>query len=374
MEAMNAGKGGMENLDTPYVLIDLEKVERNINRLQRIAERNGVGVRPHSKTHKLPEIARMQLGAGAIGQTAAKLGEAEAMADAGVRDILVAYPIVGVQKLQRLVQLAQRAEVTVAVDSLAVAAGISRAASEVAGLTIGLAIEIDCGFRRVGVASIEAAVELGERIRPLPGVRLRGITTFAGHSYDARAEEIRRVAEHEGRMAVEAAEALRRIGFAIDIVSAGSTPSSPYTAEVAGITEVRPGAYVFGDLMQVEIGAHRLDDCALSVLCTVVSRPEPHRAVIDAGTKVLTSDGGDSPIGTGRGYVIGHPGIEVAWLTEEHGMLTLPPEEQGLAVGDMIAVIPVHACGVINTVDEVAAIRDGEVEAIWKVTARGKSR
>ncbi|SEO96409.1 alanine racemase [Paenibacillus sp. OV219] len=361
-------------LDTPYVLIDLDAVDRNIARMQDIADRAGVSLRPHVKTHKLPVLAHKQIEAGAVGVTVAKLGEAEVMAAGGVRDILIAYPIVGKQKLDRLIRLAKHVNVTVAVDSFAAAEAISVAAME-ANMTIGVLVEFDCGFRRVGLEAGVPVLELAMQLVQLPGIEIKGIMTFGGQAYQAADEaELRRIGREEGQAAADTAELLNDEGIAADIVSAGSSPGSQYTAFVQGVTEIRPGTYIFGDLMQVALGAQLLEDCALTVKVTVVSRPAPGRAVIDAGTKVFTSDGAASPIGTGKGYVVGHPGIKLAWMSEEHGMLELGENERSLAIGDTLEIIPVHCCAVMNMVDEVAAVRGEEIEAFWEVQGRGKSR
>ncbi|MFC5402778.1 alanine racemase [Cohnella soli] len=363
-----------ELLDTPFVIIDLDKTERNVARMQRIATEAGVSLRPHAKTHKMPQFAQMQINAGAVGVTVAKLGEAEAMVAGGIRDILIAYPIVGQAKLERLSALAGQSSLVVAVDSEEAARGISDAVFR-AGVSVGMLVEVDCGFCRVGVPTGEPALELARIVAGLPGVRFEGVLTFAGQSYDADSEDaLRRIGEEEGRIAAETARLLETNGLPAKRVSCGSTPSSPYAARVPGVTEVRPGTYIFGDLMQVGIGAHKLDDCALTVKVTIVSRPGPGRAVVDAGTKVFTSDGGDSRIGTGRGYVLGHPGIRVAWLTEEHGMLELSAEDETLRVGDTLEIVPVHCCAVVNMVDEVAVVRGNEVVAVWPVAGRGKSK
>jgi D-serine deaminase-like pyridoxal phosphate-dependent protein len=322
----------------------------------------------------MPQFAQMQIDAGAIGITVAKVGEAEVMAEGGIQNILIAYPIVGAAKIERLVRLAQRVALTVAVDSLEAAEAISRKSAE-AGTMINLLVEIDCGFKRVGIQPGQPALDLALRINELPGVELKGLLTFAGHSYDAaNEEELRAIGSDEGATVIRTAELFRKHGLSLDIVSAGSTPSAQYAALVGGITEVRPGTYIFGDLMQVKIGSHKLENCALTVKVTVISRPEQDRAVIDAGTKVFTMDGEDSPLGTGRGWVVGHPGIQVEWFTEEHGMLRLSAEEQGLKVGDTLEIIPVHCCAVINMMDEAAIIRDEAVLGIWPIAGRGKVR
>ncbi|TMV49142.1 hypothetical protein FE783_15885 [Paenibacillus mesophilus] len=361
-------------LDTPFVLVDLDKTEQNIAAYQAVADRCGVKLRPHAKTHKIPQLARMQIAAGAVGVTVAKVGEAEVMADAGIPDIMVAYPVVGEAKLARLARLAQKSRITVAVDSEEAAIPLAEAMTA-AGASVDVLIELDCGFGRVGLQPGEPLLHLARRLVGLTGLRMTGILAFAGQAYDAPDEvRLREIAAHEAGMAAEAARLLRNNGIPAHTVSVGSTPSSRYAAEGVGVTEIRPGAYVFGDLMQVDIGAHRLEQCALTVKVTVVSRPSTDRAVIDAGTKVFTMDGNPSSLGTGRGWVVGHPGISVEWFTEEHGMLRLAPEEQSLRVGDTLEIVPVHCCGDVNMVDEVAAVRGDCVEAIWPVAARGKVR
>lgn len=361
------------DLDTPFVIIDVDKVEKNISNMQAVADDAGVFLRPHAKTHKMPYFAHKQIRAGAVGITVAKIGEAEVMADAGIQDILIAYPIVGQQKIERLVHLAKRVNMVVALDSFEAAYAISMAAAK-ESVVIAILLELDCGFHRVGLPQ-DALLALAQKIVTLPGVVLRGIATFGGQAYDAETDEDRaKIGIHEAELAVQTAQLLRERGITLDVVSVGSTPTSKWAAQISGVTEIRPGTYIFGDLMQVQMNAHQLADCALTVKVTVVSRPAEDRAVVDAGTKVFTADGGESPIGTGRGFAVGHPGITVQWLTEEHGMLVLSNEERALAVGDTLEIIPVHACAVVNMVDEVALVRGDEVENILAVAARGKSR
>ncbi|MBY9078216.1 alanine racemase [Paenibacillus sp. HN-1] len=359
-------------LDTPCILVDYSKLLANIHRYQQIADDAGVALRPHVKTHKTPQIAHLQVEAGAVGITVAKLGEAEVMADAGIRNIVIAYPIVGEAKLERLIRLAKRVELAVACDSYEVAAGISEAAIK-AGIVIKMWVEIDPGYGRVGVQPGENLLRLAESLAPLQGIRVTGVLEFAGHSYDAETDDQRKeVAVREAEAAESAADVLRGCGFPVETVSGGSTPVSRFASLMEGVTEIRPGTYVFGDLTQVKAGALDLGQCALTVLATVISRPAPDRAVIDGGTKVFTMDGEDSVIGTGRGFVVGHPDIKVAWFNEEHGVLTLPPSEQGLKVGDKLEIIPVHCCAVVNMLDELNIVQDGQVKDTWTIAARGK--
>ncbi|RKN80499.1 alanine racemase [Paenibacillus ginsengarvi] len=363
-----------QELDTPCIVVDLDKLKANIDRVQRLADEAGIALRPHVKTHKTPQIAKMQLNAGAIGIAVAKLGEAEVIAEAGVGSILIAYPIVGKTKLERLMRLASRAEVTVAVDSLEAAAGISDTALA-AGIVVPVWIEVDPGYGRVGVQPGPMLVHLAQQLLPLKGIAVTGVLAFAGQSYDEDSDEGRsRVARHEAALASEAAQALRELGFPIESVSVGSTPVSRFASNMKGATEMRTGTYVFGDLTQVKAGAMSLEQCALTVLVTVVSRPASDRAVVDAGTKVFTSDGEDSPIGTGRGYVVGHPAIEVAWFNEEHGVLHLPPEERGLKVGDRLEIVPVHCCAVVNMLDVIHQTDGDTVTEVLTIEGRGRVR
>ncbi|CAI6018590.1 alanine racemase [Cohnella sp. JJ-181] len=359
-------------LDTPCILVDRAKLLDNIRRYQGYADAAGIALRPHAKTHKTPEVARLQLEAGAVGVTVAKLGEAEAMADGGVRDILVAYPVVGSAKLARLIALAKRAKITVACDGYEAAAGISEAALQ-AGLVVDVWIEVDPGYGRAGVLPGADLDRLAAALVPHRGIRVCGVLVFAGHSYDAETDAGREsIAAKEAETAREAAEALRGFGYAIESVSAGSTPVGRFASAMAGVTEIRPGTYVFGDVMMVKAQALAIGQCALTVLVTVVSRPAPDRAVIDAGTKVFTMDGEASAIGTGRGYVVGRPDIEVSWFNEEHGILTLPVGERDLLVGDKLEIIPSHCCAVVNMLDEMHVVDGERVLDTWRIAARGK--
>ena len=263
-----------QDMDTPYIFIDLDKAEKNINDMQQIADRAGVFLRPHAKTHKMPELAQKQMAAGAIGVTVAKIGEAEVFADAGIQNIFIAYPIVGEQKLNRLRSLAKRVNLTIAVDSWIVAEAISIELQKEPDISVDVLVEMDCGFGRVGLPIGQPVVDLAKRITNLPNFVFRGLITFAGHSYDAKdVLEVEKIAIAEGKAASETAELLRSNGLCADVISAGSTPTSRFAGKMSGITEIRPGTYIFGDLMQVSLGAHALEDCALTVKTTIVSRP-----------------------------------------------------------------------------------------------------
>jgi len=360
-------------LDTPVMVVDEAILHRNIAEMQAFASSVGVNLRPHIKTHKTPRIARLQIQAGAVGVTCAKLGEAEVMArEAGVQDILIAYPIVGQPKIDRLLALMDHAHMTIAFDTFAAASALS-AATAGAGRTLDLYLEVNTGQDRAGARAGEEALELGRRIAGLPGVRVVGVMTHEGHAGASAPDIIADKAKAAGRALVETAELLRQAGVPVTTVSVGSTPSSPYTPTIPGVTEMRPGTYVFNDNTGFRHGRMGPDRCAARIAATVVSRPSPDRAVIDAGSKALAMD--PSPSHPGHGYIVGHPDATIARISEEHGVVLLPGEnEAGFDVGDRVEVIPNHICPTINLTDELFIVRDGKVIDAWKVAARGKVR
>ena len=358
----------IEDLDTPSLVVDLDRMERNIARMAAIAHDAGVDLRPHAKTHKIPQIGLRQLAAGSPGLTVAKLGEAEVMVDGGIDDLFVAYPLWGDTKWERLCRLAGRARVRVAADSYEVLEGISRTAVR-HGLCIPVRLEVDSGFERCGLQTPDEVRALARRMDGLAGVRLVGLMGFGGHSYAERTPEGRqRVAVAEAQQLLQIAELLRADGFEITEISAGSTPTSPYVAQVPGITEIRPGTYVFSDRDQVALGWGALDDCALTLLVTVVSRPTPTRAIVDGGTKTFSADAASHD--GGWGSVRDHPDYLLSRLTEEHGILDIPADTH-LPIGSRLEVIPNHACGALNMHDRLIAVRAGRVEEVWPIAARG---
>lgn len=355
------------DLDTPALLIDRTLLQANVDRMAAVARAAGVALRPHAKTHKMPEVGRLQLAAGSRGLTVAKLGEAEVFAAAGFDDLFIAYPIVGRAKLDRLCRLTAEHTIRVAADSWEVVAGLSGAA-EAHGLRLKVRLEVDSGFGRCGLQTPEEVVALAERAAELPGVTLCGLMGFAGQSYDLTGAAIAEAGRNEAEQLLSIAAALRGRGIAMDEISVGSTPTSPYAARVRGVTEIRPGAYVFSDRAQAHLGWGSLDGCALAVLATVVSRPTPTRAIVDVGTKGLSSD--SAPV-SGWGAVRGHPEFEISMLTEEHGILTIPAGAR-LPIGARLLIIPNHACGTLNMFDEAWVVRGGRVDERWPVAARGK--
>ena len=358
--------------DTPEIVIDLDVVRANVARIAALAGEAGVSLRPHTKTHKLQQIARLQLDAGAVGVQVAKLGEAKVMADAGIDDILVGYPIVGAQKLERLADLAERVAITVTVDSDEVARGVARTACE-RGLTIRVLLELDTGMRRLGVLPGPAAVELAERVAALDGIELAGVFTHEGHVYTATRDdaERERMTLQACGSTVETAEAIRVRGIPVPVVSVGSAGTFRFAIRCPGVTEVRPGTYVFNDRSQLAQGAAGPADLAAFVVTTVVARPVPERLVVDAGSKVLTSDRmlvPDPPASFGS--VWGCADWDVVRLSEEHGVITVPPDAVA-RVGDRLAIVPNHVCPVINLASFVTVAESGRVVGRWPVAARG---
>jgi D-serine deaminase-like pyridoxal phosphate-dependent protein len=361
-----------EPLDTPVIVVDEALLLRNIAEMQALAARHGVSLRPHAKTHKSPRVGQLQLDAGAIGLSCAKLGEAEIFAEEiGLGDVLIAYPIVGEDKIERLLALMERTHVTIAVDSIAAARSLSSAAAA-ANRVIDCYLEVNTGMNRAGVNSGPEAVALALEIAARPGVRLTGVMTFEGHAGVAPPETIAEVSQAAGEEIVATANQIRAAGIPLRHVSVGSTPASWFTPAVPGVTEMRPGTYVFHDNAAFRHGRVGPERCAARVLATVVSRPAPDRAVVDAGSKALALD--PSPSHPGFGYIVGHPAAILSRLSEEHGVVTVPPDEPGFAVGDRVEIIPNHVCPAINLMDELAIVRDGRVIDRWPVTARGRVR
>ena len=361
-----------ETVDTPAMVVDEAILQRNIAEMQAFAAGVGVALRPHAKTHKTPRIARLQLAAGAVGLTCAKLGEAEVFVDeAGVADVLLAYPLVGEPKLRRLLALMERAHVTVAVDTVAAASRLSEAMTA-NGRVLDLYVEVNTGQDRAGARHGVEAVALARELAQMPGVRPVGVMTHEGHAGASSPEAIAETAHAAGRALVATAEAIRAEGIPIRTVSVGSTPSSPYTPTIPGVTEMRPGTYVFNDNTGFRHGRIGPDRCAARVVATVVSRPAPDRAIVDAGSKALAYD--PSPSHAGHGYVVGHPAATIARISEEHGVVVLPEGEAGFAVGDRVEIIPNHVCPAVNLTDELLVVRDGRVVETWRVAARGKVR
>jgi D-serine deaminase-like pyridoxal phosphate-dependent protein len=334
------------------------------------ARRSGVRLRPHAKTHKVVEIARMQLAAGAAGLSVAKASEAEVFAAAGVDDLFVAYPVVGADKGRRLLALADRVRLAAGVDSEDGARTLA-AVFHAAGRRLDVLLKVDVGFHRSGVTP-QRAVETARQIADLPGLRLRGLYTFAGHAYLAETPEgVARVGRDEGAILADAAARVRDAGLEVEEVSVGSTPTARHAMAVKGVTECRPGNYVFNDASQVNLGVCTSEDCAMTVLATVVSVPAADRAVVDAGSKTLSTDP-LRPRGAGFGSVLGRRS-RLARLSEEHGVIEVVAGER-FRVGERVRILPNHACVVSNLHDRLLGVRRGVVETELVVAARGRVR
>ncbi|MGG1635033.1 alanine racemase [Paenibacillus sp. NRS-1760] len=337
-------------LETPCVVIDSDAVDNNIAAMAEAIAKRGVKLRPHAKTHKLPEMASRQLSAGAIGITVAKISEAEIMASGGIRDIFVAYPLVAKSKLERAARLSlSGVRLIIGVDSLEGAKRISETAVR-EGAVLEVRLELETGLRRTGVA-IDKAVELAKQINDLDGIKLSGIFTYRGAMVSgASTLDLQAAGHEEGRLMVEAAAALRSAGIAIEDVSVGSSPTALFAAEVDGITEVRPGTYIYQDRMQAAFGTCALEDCAGVVLATIVSRPYEDLIIIDGGSKTFATDvqPGNSPLFLkGFGHIIGDPEAILERMNEEHGMIRVQPGSN-YQVGDLVRIIPNHICSTVN--------------------------
>jgi D-serine deaminase-like pyridoxal phosphate-dependent protein len=363
----------IEDLDTPTILVDLDRMERNIAAWQGVADANGVRLRPHIKTHKVPAIALEQVEAGARGIIAAKVSEAEPFIAAGIDDVCIAYPVFGEDKWARIARHAARGvKMTVNCDNDAAARQASRAAVA-ADATIHLQIDVDSGMHRGGIPMdrIDEIERLARAIQSLPGLEFDGLTTHRGIWYEGSPGPAD-AGHDEGQLLVDLAEKLRAGGHEVREITAGGTFTGKWVAEVPGVTETRAGTYVYYDLMHINAGTADWDDLALTALCRVVSHPSPDRVTIDGGSKTFSGDRGvvggstfakvnDLAVGADRK-------VFVERLTEEHGMARA---EEPVELGDRIRFYPFHACTCANLTNEVVAHRGGTVEAMWKVEARG---
>lgn len=359
----------ISELDTPTLLVDLHRLRANLERTAQYARSADLALRPHTKTHKTVEIAKLQMEYGAVGITVAKVGEAEVMVDAGFEDVFIANQIVGQQKLDRLIALARRAKISVGVDSMEVAVPLSAAFVQ-EGMRASVLIEVDVGLGRCGVQP-EAAVELAKHFNALGGLSLVGLFCYAGHVYMARNEnEVEGLAAHEARVMGMLAERVGAITGTPLRVSGGSTPTARHYHPQCGLTEMRPGAYVFNDRTQTARWAATPNDCAQTVLATVISVPEAGRAVLDAGSKALCAD--TAPDQPGYGMLKEDNRAVIVRVNEEHAFLDLTQAALKPRVGDKVEVIPNHCCTVTNMFDEIVAVRAGEVVERWPVAARGR--
>ncbi|MER9234483.1 D-TA family PLP-dependent enzyme [Mesorhizobium sp. M0622] len=347
----------IDDLDTPAILIDTGRAEANIARAQAHADRHGLKLRPHIKTHKLPYWAKKQVAAGAVGITCQKIGEAEVMADAGLTDIFLPYNILGRAKLERLLALHRRVALSVTADSMETLNGLAATFSD-PGHRLPVLVECDTGRGRCGVQSAGEAVALAREIDKATGLVFGGLMTYPAAG---------RAAETEAWLSL-ARDVLAETGLACECISSGGTPDIWRSGQDSVVTEYRPGTYIYLDRYQVAKGVGSLDDCALTVLSTVVSHPTPTRAILDAGSKALSSD----TLGLADfGELLGIPGAKVTGLSEEHGNVTLSGDAK-LRIGERVRVVPDHCCVVTNLFDEVHLIEGDRVLETLAVAARGR--
>ena len=369
-------------LDTPAVLVDRAKLEANIQDMAEMAKSNGVALRPHAKAHKTVEIAQLQLEHGAVGLTVSKISEGDALRPSLVRDILVAYPIVGSKAvdLRDLSALLHRASTVV--DSEDGVRALSECFAAV-GAELDVLLKVDVGLNRCGVEPCsEKAFALVDLVCELPGLTFAGILTHAGQVYGVSSpEDVTRIGREEGQVMVDFARELAARGTPAEAVSVGSTPTVRHSAQIDGVTEIRPGNYVFYDAMQIGLGSAELAQCSLSVLATVVSRPAPQRAILDSGSKTLALDKGAHGTEIVKGFGIicdpldtaqPMPELTLARLSEEHGVVT-SGEEIRLKVGQKVRIVPNHACTVVNLADMLHVTEGEKVVDEWQVAARGRA-
>ena len=358
-------------LETPALLVDIDQMSRNLDRVADYARSHEIALRPHIKTHKSPLLSREQLDRGAAGLTCATPYEAEVMSEA-CDDLLVMYPPVGQHRAMRLAQLAQRVRLTVALDSETAARDIANAAQHV-GSDVRVLIEIDVGMHRVGVQSADDATVLARRVTALPRLEVVGIAFYPGHIRGPVTEHAPQLAEL-GKRIDEARSAFERAKIPMTVVSAGSTPTLWRTHEIGGVTEMRPGTYIFNDRTTADIGACTLDDCALTVLATVVSTAVPGQAVVDAGAKALGREPIRGTSSEGFASVAGRPDVVVKSMSEEHGILDLSRTSWRPKVGERLQLVPNHVCIVVHLADVVYGVRDAAVVSSWPVAARGRGQ
>ncbi len=345
----------IHDLDTPTPVIDLEIVERNLARMQTYCDEHGLALRPHIKTHKIPGLAKRQMELGACGITCQKLGEAEVMAEAGLTDILISYPLIGPLKAARLAALAGKAKMSVAVDSEAGLETIALAANQ-AGVPIGILVEFDSGAHRTGVVAVSEALELAQKAVETKGILFEGLMTYP---------TTQATADFVG----QAKTAFDHAGIPIRIVSGGGTPNAWTAHVVPELTEVRVGTYIYNDRTQIEQGSATLDDCAFHIYATVVSRPTEYLAILDCGSKTLSSD----HTGNGFGLITGYPEAIIHALYEEHALVNLSACPVKPRIGERVLVLPNHVCPVSNLHDEVIVLSGETVIDRWPVAARGKT-
>lgn len=366
-------KGRTLMIETPSILIDIAKVKSNIKGMSEVAKSNNVHLRPHTKTHKMPKIAEMQIESGAVGIAVAKTTEAKVMAANGIKDIFIAYPVVADAAINRVLELNRTVRLIVGVDSLEGAKRLSEKA-KLHDQNVEVRLEVDTGLKRTGV-QYDNAIKLATTIANLENIKMTGIYTFKGAVFKGRPTmDLRKAGLEEGELMVSLADEMRDKGLEIKDVSVGSTPTAKYVAQVDGITEIRPGTYVFYDRMQAKYDVCDLDNCAAKVIATIVSMPSEDLLIIDGGSKTFATDvqPDTEPLKMkGFGDIIDFPDANLERMTEEHGMIRVKPGHN-LKIGDTVKIIPNHICSTVNLHNSVYVVHEeGSIEEL-SVLARGK--
>ena len=345
----------VNQLETPVAVVNLDVLQNNITKLQVYLDQHGIANRPHIKTHKIPEIAWMQLNAGAVGITCQKLGEAEVMAQAGIRDIFLPYNMMGETRLDRVIALARRIDLKLTADSYYCVQGLSSKAHQ-AGIEIPVLVEFDSGMGRCGVQTPEEAVSLAQTIDRAPGLRFEGLMTYP-------------TSANAASFTLQTIQTLEEKGIAVNVVSGGGTPRMWYAHEHPVFTEHRAGTYVYGDRNTIASGAMTLEDIGLHVITTIVSRPTDDRGIMDGGSKTFSSDKSKAE---GFGLLLEYPQAKFYKMSEEHGFVDFSACKRKPQIGERVTVVPNHTCPVSNLFDKVIGVRGQRVEVVWPVAARGK--
>lgn len=359
----------LDQLETPVPLVDLDVMARNLDAMQAYTDAHGLALRPHTKTHKSVHVGREQARRGAVGLTCATPHEATVMQQA-TDDLLVAYPVIGRAKLDRLFTVREDVALRVQLDSVRAIDELAAAAAR-HDRAVAVTVELDAGMHRVGVPSLLDAIVLARHLRTKSPLEFSGIAFYPGHirepvtSQDAALERLR-------KKVAEAIEAFEQAGLPPTVVSGGSTPTMWRSHEITGVTEIRPGTYVYNDRTTAEIGACTWADCAFTVLATVVSTSVPGQAVIDAGAKALGREPIRGTAGEGWGALADRPEVVVARMSEEHGILDLSASDWRPQVGELVRIVPNHVCIVTHLNDVVIGVRGDEVVTSWPVDARGR--
>ncbi|MEZ4636671.1 MAG: D-TA family PLP-dependent enzyme [Caldilineaceae bacterium] len=344
----------VDQLETPVAVVDIDKLAANIQRLQTYLDKHGIANRPHIKTHKIPAIAHMQVAAGAVGVTVQKLGEAEVMAAAGIDDLFLPYNILGEAKLERLMHLTRRVRISVTADSATTVMGLAQAAQR-EGTQLPVLVEFDTGTGRCGVQTPAEAAELARTIASHDSLNFAGLMTYPSN-------------ENTDPFVVAVKQQLAPHGLQVDIVSGGGSPGMWSAHKHAEVTEHRAGTYIYGDRSMVNTGVLTQEQVSFHVIATVVSRPTSDRAILDTGSKALTSD--KARRADGYGLILEYPDAAIFNLSEEHGWVDLSACARNRRFGERVTILVNHCCVVNNMFNQIVGLRNGEVEVVRPVAAR----